>query len=82
MERVEIVDEVHNGDIGNTIFDVTDDKMELFKGGYNEGLKEGLILGSGFVAGVCIGVSLWNNRKVVLSKVVGMFKKGEDVTLP
>ena len=87
MEKVEIIDTVeevmeeHDGNIGDAIVDVADDKMELFIEGYNEGLGKGLVLGSGFVAGAWAGTSLWKNREVIQSKVKGMFKRGKkDVT--
>ena len=85
MENVEIVDTVeevleeHDGNIGDAIIDTTGDAMDLFIEGYNEGYGKGLVQGSSLVAGAWISVSLWKNRKVVLSKAKGMFKKGEEV---
>ena len=87
MEKVEIIDTVeevmegHDGNIGDAIIDVTDDKMELFIEGYNEGFKQALMLGGAFAVGTCIGYLSIKNRKVIQSKVKGMFKKGKkDVT--
>lgn len=82
MENVEIVDTVEevleeHDNIGDAIVDVTGDTMDLFMEGYNEGFGKGLVQGSSIVAGAWIGVSLWKNREVVLSKAKGMFKRGK-----
>lgn len=86
MEKVEIVDTVEEvmedvGNIGDAIMDTTGDTMDLFMEGFHEGYGKGLVQGSSLVAGAWISVALWRNRKVVQSKVKGMFKKGDkDIT--